>query len=103
MLGIGSDGGQGLGHSPKQNAVDDLFVVVSNGSDLFGYGEDDMKIVCRENFGDSLLDPRGTCERLALRAVAVAAAVIRGSFVTTGVAAFEMPAESCGATHLDRC
>ena len=62
MLGIGSDGRQGLGHGPKQNAVDDLFVLVSNGSDLFGDGEDDMKIVCRKNFGRSLLDPLGTRE-----------------------------------------
>ena len=103
MLGIGSDGGQGLGHGSKQNVVDDLFVLVSNGSDLFGDGEDDMKIVCRENFGDSLLDPRGTCERLALRAMAVAATVITRPLVTTAVAAFEMTAKSCGATHLDRC
>ena len=103
MFGIGGDGGQGLGRSTKQNAVDDLFVLVSDGSDLFGDGEDDMEIMCRENFGDSLLDPRGTCERLALRAMAVAATVITRPLVTTAVAAFEMTAKSCGATHLDRC
>ena len=62
MFGIGSDGGQGLGHGLKQNAVDDLFVLVSDGSDLFGDGEDDMKIVCRENFGGSFFNPRGTRE-----------------------------------------
>src|SRR5215469_8473580 len=32
----------------------------------------------------------------------VPAAVISGSFVTTGIAAFEMPAEGCRATQLDR-
>jgi hypothetical protein len=62
MFGIGCDGGQGLGRSTKQNAVDDLFVLVSDGSDLFGDGEDDMEIMCRENFVHSLLDPRGARE-----------------------------------------
>ena len=62
MFGIGSDSGQGLGGSPKQNAVDDLFILVSDGSDLFRDGEDDMKIVSRENFGRSLLDPLSTRE-----------------------------------------
>ena len=45
MFGIGSDGGLGLGCGAKQNVVDDLFVLVSDGSDLFGDGEDDMKVV----------------------------------------------------------
>jgi hypothetical protein len=62
VFGIGSDGGQGLGRGSKQNAVNDLFVLVSDGSDLFGDGEDDMKIVCGENFGGSFFDPRGTRE-----------------------------------------
>ena len=45
MFGIGSDGGQGLGRGSEQDAVDDIFVLVSHGGDLFGEGEDDMKIV----------------------------------------------------------
>ena len=44
MFGIGSDGSQGLGGGSKQDVVDDRFVLVSDGSDLFGDGEDDMKI-----------------------------------------------------------
>jgi hypothetical protein len=43
MLGIGSDGGQGLGSGSDENAVDELFVLVSDGSDWFGNREDDMK------------------------------------------------------------
>jgi hypothetical protein len=50
MLGIGSDGGQGLGRGSKENAVNEIFVLVSDGSHLFGNREDDMKIVCLENF-----------------------------------------------------
>jgi hypothetical protein len=62
MSGIGSDGEQGFGRGSKQDAVNDLFVLVSEGSDLFGNGEDDMEIVGRENFGCSPLDPRGPRE-----------------------------------------
>ena len=36
MLGIGSDGGQGLGRGSEQNAVDEIFVLVSNGGDCSG-------------------------------------------------------------------
>src|SRR5215469_7827291 len=43
----------------------------------------------------------GTSERLALGAVAICAAVVARPLVITGVAAFEMPAKGCGATHLD--
>jgi hypothetical protein len=102
MLGIGSDGRQGLGRGSKQNAVNEIFVLVRDGSDLLRDREDDMKIVRRENFGGSFFNPCGTRERLALGTVAVAAAVVAGPLVTTAVAAFEMTAESGGAAHLDR-
>ena len=102
MFGIGSDGGQGLGRGSEQNAVDEIFVLVSDGSDLFGNGEDDMEIVCRENFGRSFFDPRGTREGLALWTVAITTGIVTGPLVTTAVALLEMTAQSCGATHLDR-
>ena len=102
MFGIGSDRGQGLGSGSEQNAVDQIFVLVSDGSDLFGNREDDMKIVCVENFGLSLFDPLGTSERLALWAMTVSTGVVAGPFVTTAVAPLEMTAQSCGAAHLDR-
>ena len=102
MLGIGSDGGQGLGRGSEQHAVDEIFVLVSNGGDLFGKGEDDMKIVRREYFGCSFFDPLGTRQRLALGAMSVAAAIVTGSLVSTAVAPLEMTAEGCGPAHLDR-
>src|SRR5437879_319292 len=102
MFRIGSDGSQGLGRGAKQDAVDDLFVLVSEGSDRFGDGEDHMEIVCRENFGRSLLDPVRTREGLAFGAMAVAAAIVARPLVITAIAALKMTAESGGATHLDR-
>src|SRR5207302_9947783 len=87
MFGIGADGGQGLGHCTKQNVVDDRFVLVSDGSDLLGDGEDDMNIVCRETFGCSLLDPRSTREGSALRSMSVAATARARPLLITAVAA----------------
>jgi hypothetical protein len=49
-FGIGSAGGQGLGRGSEQDAVDDIFVLVSHYGDRFGEGEDDMKIRSRETF-----------------------------------------------------
>lgn len=102
MLGIGSDGGQGLGGGAEENAVEAIFVLVSDGRERFGNGEDDMKIVRVENFGGSFLDPLRTSEGLTFWAMTVAAAVVAGSLVTAAVAALEMTAESGGAAHLDR-
>jgi len=62
MLGIGSDGRQGLGSGAEEYGVDEIFVLVSDGSNLFGNGEDDMKIVRVENFGRSFFNPLCTCE-----------------------------------------
>ena len=101
-FGIGSDGGQGLGRGSEQNAVDEIFVLVSNGGDLFGEREDDMKIVGRENLRFPFFDPFGTRQRLALGAMAVAAAIVSRTLVSTAVAAFEMTTEGCRPAHLDR-
>src|SRR6476660_295749 len=78
MLGIGSDGRQGRGSGSEENAVDEIFVLVSDGSDRFGNREDDMKIVRVENFVGSFLDPLRTSKGLTLWTVAVAAAVVTG-------------------------
>ncbi len=74
MLGIGSDGGQGLGRGSEQNAVDEIFVLVSNGRDLFGEREDDMKIWRLKNFRFPFFDPFRSRQRLALGAMPVATA-----------------------------
>src|SRR5712691_9830708 len=101
MFGIGGDGGQGLGRGSEQNAVDEIFVLVSNGRDLFGEREDDMKILRLENFRFSFFDPFRARQRLALGAMSVAAAIVAGTLVRTAVAPLEMTAEGRRPAHLD--
>jgi hypothetical protein len=102
MFRIGSDGGQGLGRSSEEHAVEEIFVLVSDGSDRFGNGEDDMKIVRLENFRCSFFNPLRTSEGLTFWAMTIPAAIVAGSLVTTAVAALQMTAEGGRATHLDR-
>src|SRR6266852_2454167 len=94
-FGIGSDGGQGFGRGSEQNAVDEIFVLVSNGRDLFGEREDDMKIWGLQNFRFPLFDPFRSRQRLALGAMPVATAIVAGTLVRTAVAVLEMTAEGC--------
>src|SRR6266404_848246 len=102
MLGIGSDGGQGLGCGSEQNAVDESFVLVSNGGDRFGQREDEMKIRGRENFRFPLFDPFRPRQRLALGAMSVAAAIVSVTLVRTAVAMLEMTTQGRRPAHLDR-
>ena len=60
MFGIGSDGGQGRGSGSKENAVDEILVLVGDGSNLLGYREDDVEIVSLENFGLSTHSARAS-------------------------------------------
>jgi hypothetical protein len=84
-----------------QDAVDNIFVLVSNGGDRFGEGEDDMEIRSRENFRFSFFDPFGTRQGLALGAMSVAAAIVSVTLVRTAVAVLEMTTKGRRPAHLD--
>src|SRR5271169_3405530 len=93
MFGIGSDGGQGLGRGSEQNAVDEIFVLVSHGRDLFGEREDDVKIVRLEDFRFPFFEPFRTRQGLAFGAMSIAAAIVAGTLEWTAVAVLEMTAQ----------
>jgi len=101
MFGIGSNGGQGLGRGSEQNAVNEIFVLVSNGGDLFGEREDDVKIVRREDFRFPFFEPFRPRQRLAFGAMSIAAAIVAGPLERTAVAVLEMTAQGRRAAHLD--
>ena len=55
MLGIGGDGTQGLGGGPEQDVVDDSLVLKSDRGDLMRQGEDDVKVLDRQQLAQIVL------------------------------------------------
>src|SRR5260370_17591272 len=76
MLGIGSDGRQGLGSGSGEYAVDEVFVLVSTGTDLFGNREDDLKKERREDFCHSFFFPLHPPQRLKFFALPLPAPLL---------------------------
>jgi hypothetical protein len=58
MLGIGSNGLEGLGGGPEKNAIDDPLVLKRNIGNLFRHGKHDVKILGFQNLRLPVLDPR---------------------------------------------
>jgi len=102
MLGVSSDCPQSFGSGVKQDVVDRFLVVMGDGGDLLRHSEDDVEVWHCEELGSSVLKPLGTRQGLALRAVAIAARVVRDALVAAGIALLEVAAERCRATLLDR-
>jgi hypothetical protein len=67
-----------------------------------GQGEDEMEISDGQQFLLPLLKPPLLGESLTLGAVTVAAGVVAGQLVATGIAAIQMAAEGGGATAFDQ-
>src|SRR5258708_11992626 len=102
MFGIGRGGGEGWGWGWEQNGVNESVVLVRNGGDRLGQGEDDMKIRSWENFRFPFFDPFRPRQRLALGAMSVAAAIVSVTLVRTAVAVLEMTTQGRRPAHLDR-
>jgi hypothetical protein len=95
MPRVRRDGRQSLGRDLEQNVVDHPLVLKSERSNLFRDGENNVKVRHLEEFRLAVLDPLRARQALALRAVAVTAAVERIAFIATLIAAFEVAAERC--------
>src|SRR5260221_3382127 len=95
---IASDFEKGFGTGAEQETVEDLLVLQNQWSQSMGQCEDHVQVAGREKFLSTRGYPAFPCSDLTLRAVAIAAAVIRdgGTIPATG-ALIEMTAE-CGST-----
>jgi len=102
VLGIGSDRAQGLRRCLEQHVVQQRFVLVGDRLDGLRHREHDVEVFHRQQLGAAILQPLRTRQRLALRAVAVAAAVEGDALMAAGVALLDMPTECRGAAALDR-
>ncbi len=57
----------------EQDAIDDRLVLEGDGRDLVRHGEDDVEVLRRQELGLPVLQPLGAGQRLAFRAMAIAA------------------------------
>src|ERR1022692_2042589 len=101
MLGVSGDDLQSFCRGLEEDAVDHLLVLISDGGNLFRYGEDHVKVRDVEKLRLPILDPLRPRETLALGAMAIAAAIVGVAFIAALVAAFEMATEGRGTAHLD--
>lgn len=85
MLGICRDGGQGLSGHLKQQAIKHRLVVIGNGADGCGQGEDHVVIVHWQQFSLTRLKPTLGRTGLALGAMTVATGVIGNSVVSAAI------------------
>lgn len=67
MLGIGGDRTERFGGRTKEDAVDLRFVLISDDRNLVRDGEHDVEVFAVEQFGRTVLDPRGAGQRLDWR------------------------------------
>src|ERR1019366_2109115 len=102
VLGVGRDRGQGLGRGLEQQIVDDGLVLVGNVGDGCRQREDEVIVWHRQQIGLARGQPVLCRRALALRAVPVAARVVRDPAVRALLASLDMAAESGRAAALDR-
>ena len=102
VLGVGRNRDQGLGGGFEQQVINDRLVLIGDVRDRSGQREDDMKIGHGQEFGLAVGQPFLGSGSLALRAVPVAAGVVRDAQVGAGFAAFDMTAQCRRSAALDR-
>ena len=101
VLGIGGDGAQGLRVGAERDVVDDGLVLIGDGSDLLRHGEDDVEIFDGQQLSLPILQPLRTHERLAFRAMPVAATVESDALMTAGIALLDVATQRRCAAALD--
>jgi len=102
MLGIGSNGLEGLGSGPKENAIDGPLVLQGNSGNLFRYSKDDVKILGFQNLGLAVFDPLGAGQRLAFGTMTIRTRVEPNTLLAAPVTHFDVTAESGRAARFNR-
>ena len=100
-LGISTEGLQGLRGRLKQEVIDHPWVSLGKRVDLVGEGEDQMEIGHRQELCTAGLDPALLRQRLALRAMAVAAGVVTRHFCAAVITHFQMAPKGRRTAVLD--
>ena len=97
MLGIASDFEQGFGTGTKEQAVEEFLVLQGEGRQPMRKGEDEVGVRGGQDFPAARLDPTVAGVGLALRAVSIAAAVVRDDAMPAAGALIQVPTQDGGA------
>src|SRR4051794_7468718 len=101
MLGIGRDLQQGFGAGLKEQLVDDLLIMERQPRKFMRQGEHHVEITDVQQFLLPVSQPTVASVSEALRAVPIAARVIRDGAMTATRATIQMTAECRGAAAFD--
>src|SRR5579872_2622818 len=100
-FGIGSHLQQGLGYGPKQNAIDDPWILQRQRSQLVGQGEDDVRIRNWQEFLSPVGKPLVACPAVAFGAVPIATRSVLDHLMRAVIALLNELAERGRAARAD--
>ena len=103
MFGIGSNGPEGLGGGPEENAIDGPLVLEGDIGNLFRHRKDDVKILGFQNLRLPVFDPLGTRQGLALGTMTIRTRVEPNTLLAAPVTRFDVTAKSGRAARFNRC
>jgi hypothetical protein len=101
VLGISSDGEQGLRRGSEQDAIELSLVLIGNGCNLFWYGEDHVEVLGLQKLGLAIREPLSPSERLAFGTVAIGAGVVSVALMAALVTLLQMATENSSPADLD--
>lgn len=101
VLGVRSDGEQGLGSGAKKNVVHHRLILQGYRSKRFGQCKDGVMVRDGEDFRLARFEPLRLVQALAFGAVAIAARIVGDGLMATVVAFVDVSAQRRRAAHLD--
>ena len=94
---VSADRAQGVGGGSEEQVVNECLILIRDGGDFLRESEDDVKVGTRQELGLSVFNPLRACERLTLRAVSIATAVITDALMPARITALDVATERSGA------
>jgi hypothetical protein len=102
VLGISGDGEQGFRRCLEQDAIQLSLVLIGDGGNLLGYGEDHVEVLGVQKLGLASFEPLSPGKRLAFWAMAIAAGVVSVALMAAVVTLLQMATENSSPADLDR-
>src|SRR5258708_39530724 len=101
VLGISSDGEQGLRRGPEQDAIVLSLVLIGNGCNLFWYGENHVEVLGIQKLGLAILEPLSPAQRLAFGTLAIGTGVISVALMAALITLLHVSTQNSSPADLD--